>query len=151
MPHVAKSVLVSHPAELMFDLVDSPEHYPAFLPWCGGARVHSRDQFHTQASIEIRYLGISQSFTTRNAKRRPHEMSIALVDGPFASLTGEWRFTPLTPDACKVAFMLNYRFGNVAVERVMGPVMSMIAETFVDRFVQRADQLHAPAPSLAGK
>ena len=78
-------------------------------------------------------------------------MSIALVDGPFESLTGEWRFTPLTPDACKVACMLNYRFGNVAVERVMGPVMSMIAETFVDRFVQRADQLHAPAPSLAGK
>ena len=142
MAHVVKSVLVSHSAELMFDLVDAAERYPEFLPWCGGARVHSRDEGHTEASIDIRYLGVSQTFSTRNAKRRPFEMLIALVEGPFQSLNGCWRFTPLTQTACKVEFALDYAFGNAVIEGVIGPVMSMIAETFVDRFVQRADQLY---------
>jgi len=142
MAHVTKSVLVLHSAELMFDLVDGAERYPEFLPWCGGARLHSRDEDHTEASIDIRYMGVSQTFSTRNMKRRPFEMSIALVEGPFRTFSGSWRFTPLTESACKVEFALDYSFGNLVVEGVIGPVMSMIAETFVDRFVQRADQLY---------
>jgi ribosome-associated toxin RatA of RatAB toxin-antitoxin module len=70
-------------------------------------------------------------------------MLLSLVEGPFESLTGEWRFTPLTAEACKVEFTIDYAFGNALVEGVIGPVMTMIAETFVDRFVQRADQRYA--------
>jgi ribosome-associated toxin RatA of RatAB toxin-antitoxin module len=141
MVHVAKSVLVSHSAEKMFDLVDAVEHYPAFLPWCGGATLHSQDDSHTEASVHIRYLGVTQSFRTHNAKVRPSEMRLSLIDGPFQSLTGAWRFTPLAPEACKVEFLIDYTFANPLVEGVLGPVMATIAETFVDRFVQRADAL----------
>ncbi|MEI6736899.1 MAG: type II toxin-antitoxin system RatA family toxin [Pseudomonadota bacterium] len=141
MPQVIKSVLVSHSAEDMFDLVDAVEHYSAFLPWCGGARIHSRDNDHTLVTIDIRYLGVAHSFTTRNEKHRPAEMTLALVDGPFKSLGGAWHFTALTADACKVEFQLNYTFANAIIEGILGPVMSTIAETFVDRFAARADEL----------
>jgi ribosome-associated toxin RatA of RatAB toxin-antitoxin module len=145
MPSVVKSVLVSHSAEAMFDLVDAVESYPQFLPWCGGSHVLSRDDSHTHAQIDIRYRGVAQSFATRNTKRRPHDMALALVDGPFEALNGTWRFTPLSAAACKVEFSLDYRFGNVVVESIIGPVMAMIAETFVDRFVARADALASGA------
>jgi ribosome-associated toxin RatA of RatAB toxin-antitoxin module len=69
-------------------------------------------------------------------------MRLSLIEGPFQSLTGAWRFTPLTPEACKVEFVLDYAFANPVVEGVLGPVMATIAETFVDRFVQRADALY---------
>jgi ribosome-associated toxin RatA of RatAB toxin-antitoxin module len=118
------------------------EHYPAFLPWCGGATLHSQDDSHTEASVHIRYLGVTQSFRTRNSKVRSSEMRLSLIEGPFQSLTGAWRFTPLTPEACKVEFVLDYAFANPVVEGVLGPVMATIAETFVDRFVQRADALY---------
>jgi ribosome-associated toxin RatA of RatAB toxin-antitoxin module len=29
---ITKSVLVPHPAEAMFDLIEAVEHYPAFVP-----------------------------------------------------------------------------------------------------------------------
>ncbi len=145
MPHVLKSVLVSHSAEAMFDLVDAVERYPEFLPWCGGARVLSRDDTHTEASIEIRYRGVTQSFTTRNEKIRPQQMRLALIEGPFKDLRGAWRFAPLTNTACKVEFELEYAFGNALIEAVLGPVMAMIADTFIDRFVTRADALAAAA------
>lgn len=125
----------------MFDLVDAVERYPEFLPWCGGTQVHSRDETHTRATIDIRYLGVAQSLTTHNDKRYPLEMTLALVEGPFQSLRGAWRFTVLDTDACKVEFSIEYAFANQVVEAVIGPVMATIAETFVDRFAARADML----------
>ena len=141
MPQVLISVLVPHSATAMFDLVDRVEQYPQFLPWCGAATVHARDAMETRATIGIRYLGVQQSFTTRNIKSRPMQMTLQLVEGPFSALEGAWRFTPLAADACKIEFQLQYAFANALVEQVVGPVMSMIAETFVDRFVARAESL----------
>lgn len=143
MPSVRKSVLVMHSDAAMFELVDRVEDYPQFLPWCGGSAVLSRTAAETVARVDIRYAGVSQSFTTRNAKSYPKRMTLELVDGPFRELGGEWRFLALSPEACKVEFQLEYAFGNAVVEAVIGPVMSMIAETFVDRFVSRADALAA--------
>ena len=149
MPQVVKSALLPHSAESMFALVDAVERYPEFVPWCGGARVHSRDADHTRATIDIRYLGVAQSLTTHNLKRHPEEMTLALVEGPFASLGGAWRFTALAADACKVEFSLGYTFASPVVAGVIGPVMAAIADTLVDRFAARAAQLAANLPRAA--
>jgi ribosome-associated toxin RatA of RatAB toxin-antitoxin module len=141
MSQVIKTVLVPYSAKAMFDLVDAVESYPVFLPWCGASEVHSRDALHTKATIDIRYFGVAQSFTTFNTKLYPQEMTLTLVDGPFKSLDGRWQFLALNETACKVIFELNYTFANAPIEKIIGPVMSMIAETFVDRFVMRAESL----------
>lgn len=143
MARVEKSVLVAHTPERMFELVDRVEDYPEFLPWCGGTELKWRDEQTTVATIHIAYLGIRQSFTTENAKVRPHEMRIKLQDGPFAALEGDWRFTALGRDACKIEFRLQYEFSSRVLETVLAPVFSHITNTFVDAFVRRADEVHA--------
>lgn len=142
MPQVRKSVLVSQPAALMFDLVDRVEDYPRFLPWCGGSEIHLRDDDWTVASIAIDYLGLKSSFTTENRKQ-PGLISMELKDGPFRSLTGAWRFTVLLEDACKVEFELEYEFSSKTLETVIGPVFNKIAGTFVDAFVKEAERRQA--------
>lgn len=139
MAHVEKSVLVMHSCETMFQLVDAVENYPAFLPWCGGSEITERSDTVTQATIHIRYHGIVQHFTTRNLKQFPTRMDISLVDGPFKQLTGHWHFTALREDACKIEFKLEYVFANSLIERIIAPVFSHIANTFVDSFVKQAD------------
>lgn len=143
MARVEKSVLVAHTPERMFELVDRVEDYPAFLPWCGGTELQQRDSAHTVATIHIAYLGIRQSFTTENAKTRPHEMRIKLRDGPFTHLEGDWLFKPLGDDACKIEFRLEYVFSSRMLETVLAPVFSHITNTFVDAFVKRADEVYA--------
>jgi ribosome-associated toxin RatA of RatAB toxin-antitoxin module len=64
------------------------------------------------------------------------------VDGPFKSFTGQWRFIALREDACKIEFNLHWEFKNIILDKVIGPVFSYIAGTFVDCFVKRADQLY---------
>lgn len=141
MARVEKSVLVAHPPERMFELVDRVEDYPAFLPWCGGTELKMRDAQHTVATIHIAYMGIRQSFTTANVKTHPHEMRIKLQDGPFSELEGDWSFIKLGDDACKIEFRLHYVFSSRVLETILAPVFSHITNTFVDAFVRRADEV----------
>lgn len=126
----------------MFSLVDAVEAYPEFLPWCDGATVIHRDAERTRATIKINYHGATQSFTTENAKQAPQVMSIRLVEGPFRILDGEWRFTALAEDACKIDFRLHYEFSSKLLEMLVGPVFTYIANTLVDAFVPRADKVY---------
>lgn len=142
MARVEKSVLVAHPPERMFELVDRVEDYPMFLPWCGGTELKLRDEDHTVATIHIAYMGIRQSFTTENRKVRPRTMRIKLQEGPFAELEGDWQFLPLGEDACKVEFRLHYVFSSRLLESLLTPVFSHITNTFVDAFVRRADEVY---------
>jgi ribosome-associated toxin RatA of RatAB toxin-antitoxin module len=142
MAQVEKTVLVGHSAARMYALVDEVEHYPEFLPWCGGVDLLKRDEQFTRATLHIDYHGIKQNFTTENEKVYPSLMDIKLVQGPFRHLEGVWRFIPLAEDACKIEFRLSYEFSSTFLERLIAPVFSHIANTFVDAFVERAEKVY---------
>jgi ribosome-associated toxin RatA of RatAB toxin-antitoxin module len=142
MAVVTRSVLLPYTARQMFDLVADVTSYPSFLPWCGEARVRDSSPEGMTATLTIAFKGLRQSFTTRNEHIEGHRIGMRLVDGPFAMLTGEWIFTPLSENACRVDFQLDYRFSNSLLEKVVGGVFDPIAKSFVDAFVRRADELY---------
>ena len=142
MANVQKKVLIEFTPAQMFDLVDRCEDYPHFLPWCSKVDQITRTDEITAATLYINYHGIKSHFSTENSKRAPTEMSIHLKDGPFTRLDGGWRFTPLGETACKVEFELHYIFSNRLLEKILGPVFNHIADTFVEAFVKRANQVY---------
>ena len=142
MAVVTRSVLLPHTARQMFDLVVDVTSYPSFLPWCGEAHVRDSGPEGMIATLTIAFKGLRQSFTTRNDHIEGQRIGMRLVDGPFAMLTGEWTFTPLSESACRVDFQLDYRFSNSLLEKVVGSVFDPIAKSFVDAFVRRADELY---------
>ncbi len=139
---VRKTVLVPYTPVEMYELVDRVEDYPLFLPWCGGTELHHRDESITEATLHIHYLHIRQHFTTRNRKHYPHEMVISLVRGPFRHMEGYWRFKALGEAACKIELVLHYEFSTHLFERALGPVFGFVANSLVDAFVQRAEQVY---------
>ena len=139
MAVIHKSVIVGYSAEQMFALVDKVEDYPRFLPWCGGAEVREREVDKLVATIAIHYHGIKQSFTTENTHTRPTSIQMCLLEGPFKHLQGAWVFKPLREDACKIEFDLQYEFSSRILEKIIGPVFGMIANSFVDSFCKRAE------------
>jgi ribosome-associated toxin RatA of RatAB toxin-antitoxin module len=142
MAMVNKSVLIERSSQQMFDLVDRVEDYPQFLPWCSQTRCEFRDEQQTIATLYISYRSVKSHFTTQNDKERPLWMTMTLVDGPFRRLDGRWRFKALCADACKIEFQLSYEFSSKMFEKVIGPVFSQIANTFVDAFVKRANEVY---------
>jgi ribosome-associated toxin RatA of RatAB toxin-antitoxin module/CRP-like cAMP-binding protein len=137
---VRKTVLVSHSAEEMFDLIEAAEHYPAFVPGCRAAQIIERDETVVAARLTLRSAGISIELETRNPKRRPTWMEVTLTRGPFRHFYGEWRLTPLNAAACRIDFTLAYELDGVA-GRVAAPVFARIADNLVDAFVVRAERV----------
>ena len=150
MPSVSKSVLLPHSRERMFALVADVERYPTFLPWCGGASVNIEADGAVLATVVIDFRGLRQSFTTRNRNLAPDTVTMELVKGPFRQLHGQWRFTALKENACKVEFRLEYEFAAGLLGKALAPIFDYIAGSMVDAFVRRADALVVP-PSVPGQ
>ncbi len=152
MKHVKKSVLLWYSPREMFDLVVDVASYPKFLPWCQRAEVLAEEPGAMTARLHLAYAGVRHAFTTRNVHVPGESVTMSLVDGPFSRLDGVWRFIPIgtpaasTPgagaQACRVEFELSYAFASRPLELVVSPVFDRIANTFVDAFVARAEQVH---------
>ncbi len=148
---VRRSALVAHPAERLFTLIEAAEDYPAFLPWCSGVTILERSDEMVSARIEVAWRGVRFGFVTRNPKRAPTWMAIGLADGPFRRFEGEWHLTPLGPAGCRVEFRLVYDFAAGVLGSLAAPVFDRAANTMVDAFVRRADEMAArvAAPAQA--
>ena len=148
MKHVKKSVLLWYSPGEMYALVTAIQDYPQFLPWCERAEVLESAEEGMTARLHLVYAGVRHAFTTRNRHVRDSSVTVELVDGPFSVLNGIWRFLPLQSPAggetkaCKVEFELNYAFSNRGLEMLLSPVFDRVANTFVDSFVKRAEQVH---------
>ncbi|ESQ08420.1 MAG TPA: type II toxin-antitoxin system RatA family toxin [Chromatiaceae bacterium] len=142
MAVVKKSALVRHSAEQMFQLVADVEGYPRFLPWCHATELLSRTEDQLCGQIEVARMGVRQVFSTCNRIDPPHRMQIDLMDGPFRKLTGAWTFKALREDACKVELELDFEFSGRMIDKAFGGVFGQIANSLVDAFCKRADEVY---------
>lgn len=149
MKHVHKSVLLWYSPHEMYSLVTGIPQYPEFLPWCDRADVLEQTETSVTARLGLAFKGVRHAFTTRNVHTPDQEVQVQLVDGPFSVLQGLWLFKPLgrpgsEQQACKIEFDLRYAFSSTALEVVVSPVFDRVANTFVDAFVRRAEDVYGP-------
>ena len=117
MPQISRTALVPYSAEQMYQLVNDVQSYPQFLPGCTGSR--------------ILQLTSNQSIL------------MSLVDGPFKKLIGGWKFTPLSQDACRIEFHLDFEFTNKLIELAFGRVFKELAANMVQAFTVRAKEVYS--------
>lgn len=149
MATVERSLLVPYSGEQMYALVADLESYPSFLPSCRGARILKRDADRVCGQVDLDFKGIRQSFSTCNRMVPNQRIEMELLDGPFSHLSGGWRFQDLGrgdgPDriqGCKVTLSLDYDFSNRMLRLALGPVFGLFANSLVDAFNQRAQQIY---------
>ena len=145
MKTVHRSALLWHSTADMFALVTDVARYPEFLPWCDHAQVLATDADGVTAEVGIAFSGIRQTFTTRNTHVQDRSVHMHLVRGPFSRLEGEWRFLPVgqgTERACRVELTLQYGFDSGALATLVGPIFDRIANSMVEAFVARAEQVY---------
>jgi ribosome-associated toxin RatA of RatAB toxin-antitoxin module len=142
MHRVERSVLVPYSADEMFGLVAGVKDYPKFLPWCAGARLRRQPNGDIEATVQIDYRGVRSEFTTLNHNDAPRLIRMQLVAGPFRRLSGEWTFTQLRDDACKVHLNLHFQFATGIVGRAVAPVFEGIAGSMIDAFTRRAEAVY---------
>lgn len=145
MPHISRSALVPYSAEQMFALVNDIQAYPEFIPGCTGSRVLGKEGNELTAEMSVSKAGISKTFRTRNVITNNESIVMRLVEGPFRSFAGDWRFTILSPEACKVEFEMSFEFKSRIIELAFGPIFKEMANSMVQAFTQRAKEVYRAA------
>jgi len=143
MPELQRQALVPYSADLMYEIVNNVDLYEEFLPWCSKSTIlESSDEIMT-ASVFMKKGPLDQSFTTKNNMIKNEKITLELVDGPFKELTGQWSFNDISDHGSKISLQLNYEFSSSILSLVVGPVFNQIANTLVDSFCKRADELYS--------
>ena len=143
MPQISRTALVPYSAEQMYTLVNDVNAYPDFLPGCTGSRVLESGPTQMTAAVDVSKAGISKTFTTRNTLTSNQSILMQLVDGPFKKLIGGWKFIPLSQDACKIEFHLDFEFTNKLIEMAFGRIFKELALNMVQAFTMRAREVYS--------
>ena len=141
MREVKRSALVYRPPAQLFALINDIESYPQFLPWCTHARVLSRSPTEIVATIGVRQGTLHGEFTTRNTLEPDRRIDMSLVSGPFRTLAGEWRLTPIDPEGCRVELTMRFAFSHRLTALLFEPKFAATIGSLVDAFVVRARSL----------
>lgn len=142
MPELQRQALVPHSAALMYSIVNKVDLYSQFLPWCSESTIIDSTETSMTASIFMKKGPLNQAFTTKNILIANKQIDLELVDGPFKKLAGRWVFSDISDQGSKISLQLSYEFSSSIIAIVVGPVFNQIANTLVDSFCKRADELH---------
>ena len=148
MPTHAERKHLPYSAEQMFDLVADVDRYPAFLPWCVGAKVRSRTETELVADLTIGFGPFRESFTSRVQLERPNKATVKYEDGPFRYLNNQWTFKP-DPSGCEVNFFVDFEFRSRLLQSAIGVVFNEAVRRMVNAFLKRARDVYGrPAATV---
>lgn len=152
MPRHHQRTRLPYTAEQMFDLVVDIEKYPAFLPWCVGLRIRSREKLGEAelmtADLAIGFKTFRETFTSRvKIDRKARRVDVEYLDGPFRYLHNVWVFEPHDDDSCIVDFSIDFEFRNRVLKLAMNHVFHRAVQHMVGSFEKRAEQLYKTPPT----
>lgn len=142
MTVIKRSAKVPFTPAQMFALVNEVEKYPEFLPWCDSSNVLSRNEDEVRATLCLAKGKLKKSFTTCNRMQKDKMVEVKLVSGPFKHLEGFWRFEALDDGNCRVSLDLEFEFLNKLISLALGPIFNQVANTLVDHFIKRAEDIY---------
>jgi ribosome-associated toxin RatA of RatAB toxin-antitoxin module len=126
----------------MYQLVNNIEDYPNFVPWCDETEVLSRNEDEIHATLHFSGGGFKKSFTTCNRLQKNKMVEMRLVNGPFKHLEGFWRFEEQHDRSCLVRLDLEFEVANKILGMAFGSVFNQVANTLVDAFSKRAQEIY---------
>lgn len=141
MPSIHRSALMPYSAQAMFEVVNNVAEYPEFLPWCAEVKIKTLNEGCMEASILMKKAGVNHWFTTKNTIETNKKIEMTLIDGPFKRLDGVWEFIEFDPQASKIQLDLNFEFSHGLGTALIAPVFTRIANTLVDSFCARANEI----------
>jgi coenzyme Q-binding protein COQ10 len=157
MHRYTETRILPYTPEQMFSLVVDIEKYPAFLPWCRGARVVSREADGAfLGELVISFSHLTERYTSRIVAIAPSgqplpsspqplptegRIDVTLVSGPFKHLTNHWRFVP-HGHGCEIHLDLAFAFKSKLLDTLLGGMFGKACDKMVGAFTARAEALY---------
>ena len=142
MSSFSKQVRVQYTADQMYDLVNDVNAYSKFIPLCIASEVHEEQDHKLRATIKIAKGKIGFEFTTVNTMEKGRSIAMNLENGPFKSLEGVWRFSPLGADECIIYLHFEFEFSNKLVSAALNGLFKQVCDSMIESFRKQAAVLY---------
>jgi coenzyme Q-binding protein COQ10 len=112
------------------------QHYPLFVPWSSGARIHRENQREIVADRVAGFGQFQESFTSQGTLDRPRQVLVRAVEAPLERLTNTWTLTPAR-DATPVDLIADFQLKNHVLDHVDNGMFHEAAPRLVSAFESR--------------
>jgi coenzyme Q-binding protein COQ10 len=141
VPRHEEQKTLGYAAEELFAVVAAVKEYPAFVPWCTGARIQHEDPGEIVADLEIGFGPLRESFTSQVDLDRPRLVSVRAIEGPLEHLINTWTFTSLG-DQTHVDFVIDFQFKSHLLDHAANSMFHEAATRMMGAFESRVHFLH---------
>jgi ribosome-associated toxin RatA of RatAB toxin-antitoxin module len=135
---IARSALVLRPIEHVYTIIEHAEAYPEFLPLCTRVEILERREDFVNAHLSFGYAGLAAKVYTEVTKTPHTGLDVRIGTWPFERFRGIWTLAPMSEEACRVEFAVDWHFGDPIWDRVLGVAAGWIADRMVEAFLVRA-------------
>lgn len=147
MPRHAEEKRMPYEAQQMFDLVADVESYPSFLPWCRSLEILAREGDTLTTEMTVGFKALRERFRTqvvlqKPTPQQPGRIDVRYLGGPLSHLTNAWRFSNAGPNACEIAFTVDFAFRSKLFNAMMGAFFESAFCKMVSAFEARAAILY---------
>ena len=127
--------------ETIFNVIANIENYPAFLPWCIGARITDTNQLSDiliqRAELVIAFKSFRESFFSDiQLNKKIWTINIQSNKKPFKSLKGQWIIQE-KDNHCEVSFEIKFEFKSIILEKIIGVVFFKAVKSIVKAFEEQ--------------
>ncbi len=140
---ITKKILCSK--KNLIEMVLDIEKYPEFVPWCLGAKIHTK--VDKGSTLEITAdLTIGKSFFNETYKsfviydKSNNSINVTNIEGPLKHLENKWIFRQ-AGDSSKVDFHVDFELKNKILNILMIKTFDLGLKKIADAFEKRANEL----------
>ena len=80
----------------MFRTLSDVEEYETFIPYCIESKIIDEQSDFSLVTLNLEFLGIQTSFTTKNVVEINKSIEMELIDGPFDKFKSSWKLLECT-------------------------------------------------------
>ncbi len=142
MPRHEEQKTLAYSADQLFSVVADVKEYPAFVPWCSGARILRSGPREIVAELEIGFGPFKESFTSEVTLDRPKQVLVRAIEGgPLEHLTNTWTFTP-AGEKTRVDLVVDFQFKSHLLDHVANGMFNEAATRMMGAFESRVRLVH---------
>jgi coenzyme Q-binding protein COQ10 len=145
MSRLTISRVLPYRPEQLFDLAADVESYPSFVPGWLSAEILRRDGDIYYTDQVVGFGPMRWRFASRTVLRRPTEIAVTAIDGPFRRFELAWRFRPLAQGSCEVTMTGEFELSTALLHGAFSRLIAGSLDAALAAFEDRAHQLYGRA------
>ncbi|BAC24257.1 b2619 [Wigglesworthia glossinidia endosymbiont of Glossina brevipalpis] len=136
MTYIIRCINLPYEKKQIFEIVNNVDRYSKFLPWCTFSKVLKKHNNILICETQCSFLGIKESFITKNTISKNTKIVINLISGSFNYFLATWNFYSLSKNTSQIKFELTceskYKHINIATKFFLKKYINNVIYFFLE-------------------